>query len=109
MIQEYLNEYKPTEYLFGIKRREIQYIVTQAMKKLGIKGSTHTLRHTIATKMYEQTNDILLVKEFLGHKSIESTQLYTHISNKMVKEAVERNPLANFCNRRKNNETKSIR
>lgn len=109
MIQEYLNEYKPTEYLFGIKRREIQYIVTQAMKKLGIKGSTHTLRHTIATKMYEQTNDILLVKEFLGHRSIESTQLYTHISNKMVKEAVERNPLANFTSRRKNNESKSIR
>ena len=109
MIQEYLKEYKPTEYLFGIKRREIQYIVTQAMKKLGIKGSTHTLRHTIATKMYEQTQDILLVKEFLGHKSIESTQLYTHISNKMVKEAVERNPLNNLKSRRKNNESKSIR
>lgn len=92
-----LEEYNKKEgYLFEIKKREIQYIVTNAMKKLDIKGSTHTLRHTIATKMYEQTNDILLVKEFLGHRSIESTQIYTHISNKLVKEAVEKNPLANY-------------
>ena len=92
-LQTYTNEYKPKETLFGIKKREIQYIVVQAMKKLGIKGSTHTLRHTIATKMYEQTQDILLVKEFLGHRSIASTQIYTHISNNLVKEAVNRNPL----------------
>ena len=92
-LQAYTNEYKPKETLFGIKKREIQYIVVQAMKKLGIKGSTHTLRHTIATKMYEQTQDILLVKEFLGHRSIASTQIYTHISNNLVKEAVNRNPL----------------
>lgn len=92
-LRAYTNEYKPKETLFGIKKREIQYIVVQAMKKLGIKGSTHTLRHTIATKMYEQTQDILLVKEFLGHRSIASTQIYTHISNNLVKEAVNRNPL----------------
>ena len=92
-LQAYTNEYKPKDTLFGIKKREIQYIVVQAMKKLGIKGSTHTLRHTIATKMYEQTQDILLVKEFLGHRSIASTQIYTHISNNLVKEAVNRNPL----------------
>ena len=92
-LQAYTNEYKPKGSLFGIKKREIQYIVVQAMKKLGIKGSTHTLRHTIATKMYEQTQDILLVKEFLGHRSIASTQIYTHISNNLVKEAVNRNPL----------------
>lgn len=92
-LQAYTNEYKPKGTLFGIKKREIQYIVVQAMKKLGIKGSTHTLRHTIATKMYEQTQDILLVKEFLGHRSIASTQIYTHISNNLVKEAVSRHPL----------------
>lgn len=92
-----IEEYDKKEgYLFEIKKREIQYIVTNAMKKLDIKGSTHTLRHTIATKMYEQTQDILLVKEFLGHRSTESTQIYTHISNKLVKEAVEKNPLANY-------------
>lgn len=95
-IKEYIKESDPGEYLFGIKKREIQYIVTTAMRNLGLEGSTHTLRHTIATLMYEQTQDILLVKEFLGHKSIESTQIYTHISNKLVKEAVERNPLADY-------------
>jgi site-specific recombinase XerD len=96
LLKEYLKEYKPEGNLFKIKAREIQYIITNAMKTLGIKGSTHTLRHTIATKMYEQTQDILLVKEFLGHRSITSTQIYTHISNKLSKEAVERNPLAHF-------------
>lgn len=95
-IEDYISNKDASNFLFNIKRREIQHIVTKAMKNLNIEGSTHTLRHTIATLMYEQTQDILLVKEFLGHKSIESTQIYTHISNKLVKEAVEKNPLANM-------------
>ena len=79
--------------LFNIGTRAISYIVKNAMDALGLKGSVHTLRHTFATIMYEQTGDILLVKNLLGHTSIESTQIYTHVVNERIKNAVDKNPL----------------
>lgn len=94
LIHEYTN--KKEGYLFNISKSTIQYIIKKALKDLGYKGSTHTLRHSAATILYEQTKDILLVKEFLGHESINSTQIYTHISNEQVKRAVDNNPL-NRC------------
>lgn len=81
---------------FSYNRRQIQYFISYAMKKLNIKGSTHTLRHTFATLMYRKTQDILLVKELLGHKTIISTQVYTHITNEKLRQAFNSNPLANF-------------
>lgn len=94
LIKEYTD--KKEGYLFRLNKRTIQWIVCKALKDLGYKGSTHTLRHTAATIMYQETKDILLVKEFLGHKSIEATQIYTHISNEQVKNAVNSNPLAKW-------------
>jgi len=66
---------------------------------LSKKGYTpHTLRHTSATIMYNLTKDILLVKEFLGHESITSTEIYSHISNKELKKAINNHPLNNiYC------------
>jgi site-specific recombinase XerD len=59
--------------------------------------TTHTLRHTAATIMYTYVKeDVLLLKEFLGHSSLSSTQIYTHLNNKKIKEAVESHPLNNF-------------
>lgn len=59
--------------------------------------TTHTLRHTAATIMYAYVKeDVLLLKEFLGHSSLSSTQIYTHLNNKKIKEAVESHPLNNF-------------
>ena len=81
---------------FSYKTRQIQHFISYAMKKLGIRGSVHTLRHTFATFMYSQTKDILVVKELLGHTSIESTMIYTHIDNDSIRKAYESNPLANF-------------
>lgn len=66
------------------------------MKKLNIRGSVHTLRHTFATIMYKQTKDILVVKELLGHRTVISTQIYTHVANDELKQAVNSNPLANY-------------
>ena len=84
------------EKLFNIKKRQIQNIVTNALKKLNLKGSTHTLRHSSASIIYQNTKDILLVKEFLGHSTVVSTQVYAHLNNDEIKRAVESNPLANF-------------
>lgn len=60
--------------------------------------STHSLRHTAATILYEYGKcDVLCLKKFLGHSSIEATQIYTHVSAKRVRDAVNRNPLSDFC------------
>ena len=77
----------------------IREICSKAYKLAGLENkhfTPHSLRHTSATIMYEQTRDILLVKEFLGHKTLNSTQIYTHTNSDIVREAVERNPLSNF-------------
>lgn len=74
----------------------IEHICKKAYKFMGLKKynyTTHTLRHTAATIMYKTSNDILLTKEFLGHSSIVSTQIYTHINNQELKRAIERHPL----------------
>lgn len=78
----------------------VENICEKAYKLMGLSNcgyTTHTLRHTAATMIYIYVSqDILLLKEFLGHESITSTQIYTHIYNKQVKEAVDKNPLNNF-------------
>jgi site-specific recombinase XerD len=91
MIHEYAKESEGR--LFKIGKEQVRNIVEKAMKELGIKGTPHTLRHSFASIMYQQTKDIRLVQELLGHKSIESTQIYAHINSESVRKAVESNPL----------------
>ena len=63
----------------------------------GMGLSTHKLRHTAATLMYQHGNtDIMLIKEILGHENLGTTQIYTHVVNSQLKEAVDSNPLANI-------------
>ena len=58
------------------------------------KYSTHKLRHTAATLMYQYANvDIRALQELLGHESISTTEIYTHVNNEQVRNAVELNPL----------------
>lgn len=99
-LEIYLGEYKPHIYLFESKngkpysRKGMYYIIQRSYKQAGIEGMTvHALRHTVATLLYEKTKDILIVKEVLGHESIESTMVYTHVSSEAVRDTVRRNPL----------------
>lgn len=82
-----------------ISRRRVQQIVTTTLKKAGLgdKGlTTHKLRHTAATLMYQYGNaDVLTLKELLGHSSIATTEIYTHLNDESVRRAIEENPLAN--------------
>lgn len=92
--------------LFLSKRRErisnrtVQYIVERELRKAGLdtsKYSTHKLRHTAATLMYQYGKvDIRALQELLGHESIATTEIYTHVNNEQVRNAVESNPLSNM-------------
>lgn len=88
-----------------ITNRRVQQIVDNALRDSHLDNqgySTHKLRHTAATLMYQHGNvDTLILKEILGHKSISTTEIYTHISNESVKEAMDASPLANIQNNKK--------
>ena len=57
--------------------------------------SAHKLRHTAATLLYQYGDtDIMVLKELLGHESISTTEIYTHVANEQVKNSVSRSPLA---------------
>lgn len=78
-----------------ISNRRVEQLVTGAMKAAGLRGfSTHKLRHTAATLMYQTGNvDILTLKQLLGHSSVGTTQIYTHLQEFQVRAAIEQNPL----------------
>ena len=83
-----------------ISNRSVQDIVKKELRKAGLdtsKYSVHKLRHTAATLMYQYGDvDIRALQELLGHESISTTEIYTHVSNERVRDAVENNPLANL-------------
>lgn len=81
-----------------ISRRMVQTIVEKYLKAAGLDGmnfSTHKLRHTAATLMYQEGNvDIRLLQEILGHTNLSTTEIYTHVSNEQLKTAIDSNPLS---------------
>lgn len=83
-----------------ISNRTVQYIINKELLKAGLdsrKYSVHKLRHTAATLMYQYGQvDIRALQELLGHESIATTEIYTHVNNDQIRNAVERNPLANL-------------
>jgi integrase/recombinase XerC len=60
--------------------RSIQIVVNKYARKAGIKATPHTFRHYGGTEMMRSGADIRSVQEYLGHKSVSTTQIYTHVS-----------------------------
>lgn len=86
-----------SERLKRISRRTVQTIVEKNVKKIGLdphKYTTHKLRHTAATLMYQAGVDIRALQEILGHEQLSTTEIYTHVSSEQLKNAVTSNPLA---------------
>ena len=81
-----------------ISNRTVQNIISKELKQAGLDTknlSVHKLRHTAATLMYQYGKvDIRALQELLGHQSISTTEIYTHVNNEQVRNAIESNPLA---------------
>ncbi len=77
--------------------RAVQHRIDNFLREAGFDTSvysTHKLRHTAATLMYKEGVDIRTLQRILGHSSLATTQIYTHVEDDMARKAVEKNPLA---------------
>ncbi|EEH97886.1 hypothetical protein CSBG_01512 [Clostridium sp. 7_2_43FAA] len=93
--KEYLllsSRYKP------INKRTVELLVKKHIFNSGLsneKYTPHKLRHTAATLMYKHGNvDIRSLQSILGHENISTTQIYTHVDEEILRDAVNSNPLS---------------
>ena len=94
-----------------ISPKTVQHIVDEYLEKSGLSGqgfSTHKLRHTAATLMYQYGHvDVLQLKEILGHENLATTEIYTHVVDEQLRSAVDSNPLNKVKINRKKSESDS--
>ena len=94
-----------------ISPKTVQHIVDEYLEKSGLSGqgfSTHKLRHTAATLMYQYGHvDVLQLKEILGHENLATTEIYTHVVDEQLRSAVDSNPLNKVKIKRKKSESDS--
>ncbi|MDO5717552.1 MAG: tyrosine recombinase XerC [Tissierellia bacterium] len=80
-----------------ISKRAVQYRIEKYIKEINLDPrlySVHKLRHTAATLLYKYGDvDIRALQDILGHESVATTQIYTHLDDEDLKKAVDKNPL----------------
>lgn len=91
-LQRYLAKSPDNKFVFSetepMSPRNIQLIVKTAAKKAGInkKISPHTFRHSFATALLDAGENLLIIQQLLGHENLETTKIYTHISQDKLKD-----------------------
>ena len=81
-----------------ISKKTVQWLVKKYLGLAGLENkhySTHKLRHTAATLMYRTGKvDVRVLKDILGHEQLNTTQIYTHVSDESMRSAMMENPLS---------------
>ncbi len=101
-LKDYMKKRDGAKYLFShedpLTTRNVQKIVKHLRNRADIqkKVTPHTLRHSFATHLLEAGTDIRMIQMLLGHSSLNTTQLYTHISSDQIKKII--NPLDSLLN-----------
>lgn len=97
LLREYYKAYRPKVFLFEgmyegmpYDARSLQQVLKSAVKKAGIQKrvTLHWLRHSYATHLLEAGTDLRYIQEILGHKSSKTTEIYTHVSTKQIRNIV---------------------
>lgn len=109
-LELYRDLYKGKHYVFEgqyagepYSTGSVQQVMRDAIRKSGLekKASVHTLRHSFATHLLENGTDIRYIQQFLGHSSIKTTTIYTHLTKSAVDKI--QSPLDRMVDERKKN------
>ena len=91
LLRDYYREYRPIEYLVN-GQNSLQYSVGSCQKiykkYIDKNSSIHVLRHSSFTNLLESGTDLRMIQKIAGHSSSKTTEIYTHVSNKMLNKVI---------------------